>query len=269
MSKNLGAVAENILLILMLVVVLSLGVILLFVEKTARAQIESSAIHDAKGYVETLKEVRNVYTTEIVSKARDSGMNISPFHKGIDNTIPLPATLTILLGEQIGKNAGIGVKLYSPLPFPWRESSGGLRNDFSRRAWEALQKDPEEPYFEFESVGNLDKRERIRYAVADVMQQACVDCHNTHPQTPKADWEVGDVRGILEVNTYLESGDDQGTLSGFRNLQIMSLAVMFIGLSSVGMLFGVLGKNRRLLKEKERLAQETKEMMDSMDILSD
>ena len=29
--------------------------------------------------------------------------------------------------------------------------------------------------------------------------QACVSCHNTHPDSPKRDWKVGDVRGIQEV----------------------------------------------------------------------
>ena len=31
------------------------------------------------------------------------------------------------------------------------------------------------------------------------MGSACVDCHNTHPESPKRDWRVGDVRGIQEV----------------------------------------------------------------------
>ena len=31
------------------------------------------------------------------------------------------------------------------------------------------------------------------------MGQACVDCHNCHPESPKHDWKVGDVRGIQEV----------------------------------------------------------------------
>ena len=31
------------------------------------------------------------------------------------------------------------------------------------------------------------------------MGPACVSCHNTHPESPKRDWSVGDVRGIQEV----------------------------------------------------------------------
>ena len=32
------------------------------------------------------------------------------------------------------------------------------------------------------------------------MGAACVSCHNTHPDSPKRDWKVGDVRGIQEVS---------------------------------------------------------------------
>ena len=31
------------------------------------------------------------------------------------------------------------------------------------------------------------------------MSEACVACHNTHPDSPKHDWKVGDVRGIQAV----------------------------------------------------------------------
>ena len=30
------------------------------------------------------------------------------------------------------------------------------------------------------------------------MAAPCVNCHNTHPDSPKRDWKVGDVRGIEE-----------------------------------------------------------------------
>ena len=32
------------------------------------------------------------------------------------------------------------------------------------------------------------------------MEQPCVNCHNSHPESPKTDWKVGDVRGIHEVS---------------------------------------------------------------------
>jgi adenylate cyclase len=32
------------------------------------------------------------------------------------------------------------------------------------------------------------------------METTCVACHNSHPESPKLDWKVGDVRGIQEVS---------------------------------------------------------------------
>lgn len=31
------------------------------------------------------------------------------------------------------------------------------------------------------------------------MKEGCVACHNTHPESPRKDWKVGDVRGIVET----------------------------------------------------------------------
>ena len=34
------------------------------------------------------------------------------------------------------------------------------------------------------------------------MGQVCVSCHNSHPDSPKRDWKVGDVRGIQEISVH-------------------------------------------------------------------
>ena len=40
------------------------------------------------------------------------------------------------------------------------------------------------------------------------MQPACVECHNTHPQSPRKDWQVGDTRGVLEIVRALDTDAD-------------------------------------------------------------
>ncbi len=39
----------------------------------------------------------------------------------------------------------------------------------------------------------------VRIVAPVLMGPACVSCHNSHPESPKKDWKVGDVRGIQEV----------------------------------------------------------------------
>jgi class 3 adenylate cyclase len=41
--------------------------------------------------------------------------------------------------------------------------------------------------------------DRLRHVTPIIMEGSCVACHNTHPDNPKRDWKVGDVRGIQEV----------------------------------------------------------------------
>src|SRR4030095_377840 len=39
----------------------------------------------------------------------------------------------------------------------------------------------------------------FRLVTPIIMGSACVTCHNSHPESPKTDWKVGDVRGIQEI----------------------------------------------------------------------
>src|SRR6202023_1424741 len=41
--------------------------------------------------------------------------------------------------------------------------------------------------------------DRVRHISPIVMGTTCVSCHNSHPDSPKTDWKVGDVRGIQEI----------------------------------------------------------------------
>lgn len=154
-------------------------------------------MENAKIYSATLTEFRSLYTTEVVVAARKYGMSISHDYKSKEGTIPLPATLSMQLGNRIGGvDYGTKSRLYSNYPFPWREKTGGLSDDFARAAWESLQANPTGVFTQFEDV---DGKYSLRYATADIMRQGCVDCHNNHLQTPKTDWRIGDVRGVLEV----------------------------------------------------------------------
>ena len=40
---------------------------------------------------------------------------------------------------------------------------------------------------------------QVRLITPVIMGASCVNCHNAHPESPKRDWKVGDVRGIQEV----------------------------------------------------------------------
>ncbi len=179
------------------------GVVLLHLEKLSEVQISSMALQNSKLYAETLTEFRALYASEVVNTAIENGLVVAHDYDQESNAIPLPATLGMLLGEQLGQTeGGLQSKLYSPYPFPWREQTGGLQDDFARLAWLALSKNPSQPYFRIEEIDGITS---LRYATADIMKESCIGCHNSQKNSPKVDWKVGDVRGVLEVITPIES----------------------------------------------------------------
>jgi signal transduction histidine kinase/PAS domain-containing protein len=144
-----------------------------------------------------LEEIRQYYSKEVVARVRGiEGVEVTHDYKTKDHAIPLPATMSIELGRRISeKESGLQIRLFSDYPFPWRKDSGP-RDVFEQEALVWLRQHPDQPYYRFEQVGS-DRR--LRYAKADRMEASCVECHNSHPASPKRDWRVGDVRGVLEI----------------------------------------------------------------------
>lgn len=130
----------------------------------------------------------------------------------------MPATLTNDLGKRIAaNNSGVEVRLYSDDPFPWR-LDGGPHDAFEARALARLRDHPKELYYEFVSIGD---EKLLRFATADVMRPACVNCRNTHPDTPRNDWVVGDVRGTLSTSQPIRGT----TLHGANVMAAPALAI--------------------------------------------
>ena len=139
--------------------------------------------------------LRGYYTKHVISKLKASDrISASSNHKYNQNTIPLPATMIHELSE-LSKVDGLQIKLYSAFPFPQRASRE--LDTFQQQAWKQLNLKPNDPYITIQTKG--DQR-LVRFAIADrLTEQGCVDCHNSHPQTPRTGWKIGDVRGVLEV----------------------------------------------------------------------
>ena len=206
--------------------------------------VEKSALQNAEFYSHALSTFRTLYTSEVVSRAKSHGMRITHDYTEHDDAIPLPATLSMLLGKQIGElEHDLSVRLYSDYPFPWRKD-GGPQGTFERDALAALRENPDEPFYQFDEVNGRDV---LRYAVSDRMRTSCVSCHNSHPQSPKTDWRTGDVRGVLHVSVPVE--DSASHLhSGMRKLFLLMIVMGGAGV------FGVAFVLRKLRTDAERMA---------------
>jgi two-component system sensor histidine kinase ChiS len=79
----------------------------------------------------------------------------------------------------------------------------------------------------------------MRYAKALLMKQSCVDCHNSHPDSTKKDWKVGDVRGVREVIFPLSSTRQisyavWGVTAGIMlTITISGLGILFLAINAL------------------------------------
>lgn len=197
---------------------ITLFVGLLLIERETR---ETAAIREASNYIRAIESLRTLYTKSVVEPLTKQGIVASHKYREDVGSIPLPATLSMELGADIAEKSGKGFsfRLFSDYPFPWR-MGGGPRDVFQRQALTLLSRNPEKPFYRIETYDGV---KILRFAKADLMREACIDCHNNHPQTPRTGWKVGDVRGVLETSVPLYgSGDDEN-----RALKIAYIALIF------------------------------------------
>ena len=76
-------------------------------------------------------------------------------------------------------------------------------------------------------------------------QQGCVNCHNSHPETPKSDWQLKDIRGILEVQLPIDK-----QLINASHLNTTITIIVLIAVSSTAILLFIMF--RRLISNRLR-----------------
>ena len=176
-------------------------------------------------------ESRKLYSDEVVGRIRDYGdIQVSNRYRDHIHGIPNPATFTIMLGERLTKqNTGSGLilRMYSDLPF--RNRAERKLDAFAVEALREVRKQPSKPYISVEVLGHT---EVLRYADPMIMEQSCVDCHSSHVDSPRSDWRVGDVRGVLEISQPLMA-DGESFRSIYTTRLLLVTSVLFIVMASI------------------------------------
>lgn len=187
--------------------------------------IEEESILEAQNITTTMGAFRTLYSELVVEPASAFGMEVTHDFENRPNAIPLPITMSRILGDQLAASTSAAdIRLFSESPFPWR-SDGGTRDEFERQALQYLQANPDDS---FSQVEQGEHGRRLRYATADRMGASCVRCHNSHPQSPRTDWKVGDVRGALSITIPMESAFSRAVSSA------TNLVGLLIGLATLG-----------------------------------
>ncbi len=191
--------ATRVVLSTLAVLVPAVGLLVAYLVHATRENTIDQSVGHARSTIHQFQTLREYYTAHVIKKVRgQTTLRVGEDHKTREDTVPLPATMIHDLSDEFARSAeGAQFKLYSSFPFPGR--SQRVLDEFGREALTHFQSAADDTFVRVVKVNGEDV---VRVAVADRMtSSACVDCHNSHAQSPKKDWKLGEVRGVLEITT--------------------------------------------------------------------
>jgi adenylate cyclase len=195
MNKASGAIPRSALVAGF--VVLLLTALPLAVWLDLRNISETSLRRQASDLSSVISGIRGYYASHIVARvlASPGSTQVLPNYEEVPGAIPIPATLSLELGRVVSEQqANIGYRFVSDHPF--RNRTAHALDDFETKALAALRQDSSRTLTD---VSWSLLTDRVRHVTPILMGATCVGCHNAHPDSPKRDWKVGDVRGIQEL----------------------------------------------------------------------
>lgn len=223
-----------------------------FVTMHALAQATLSQMTQQASEISSLAtSIRTYYADNVIGRLQkaDRKAVFTENYRNVHGGIPIPATLSIEMGAMFDNahtDGRISYRFISDYPFLNRKSPP--LDQFELDALAALRADPEKSDFSrVETTGLARRQLSYRLATPVTMRQACVACHNAHPDSPKRDWKVGDIRGIQSITVR---SMDVEWLSDFNNVLIYSAIV---GLASIGSAITFHSQSSQLKKINNRL----------------
>ena len=211
-----------------------------YLSSLSRYFVQATALDSARMEVAMLEEV-NAFYNDVVNRVDPRKTPMSHEYASRKNTLPVPATFTIDLGQRISAaESGMKVRLYSN--YSWRPN-GGPKDPFEGRVLDELterarRKDSDLTMHEFTEI---DGRPFLRYAKGQLIQQSCIDCHNKDSASPKRDWREGDLVGALLINRPLDR-EIARTRTGLQGASMLMGATVVV-LAGLGL--GFLVRARR------------------------
>jgi signal transduction histidine kinase len=215
---------KHIILVLSLLFGLCLLVIYFHISQLKAQMVATIALRGADSHSRESSDMREWYSIEVVQRLHVLGIKDSEPYRETEGAIPLPALLSRNLGGQMfSGRPGERVRLLSGYPFPKAGNLGQPMDSFQREGWEFLNQHPEQSFYRVEKV---DGRQSLRFATAGRMQQECVNCHNQNADSPKRDWQVGQVGGIVEIVYPLDSLEKITGMDWLDSYGMMGVLVM-------------------------------------------
>src|SRR5262249_19570844 len=214
---------------------------------------ETSLLRQAKDLNSVVSSVRGYYGSNVVGRVLASPGSTQVVHnyESIPGAIPIPATLSLELWRGMSEQQqNISYRFVSD--FPFKNRAPHALDNFETRSLAALRDHVDQQLTEVSASAFSD---RVRLVGPVVMGAACVACHNSHPESPKRDWKVGDVRGIQEIAI---SQPIANNIFSFKYLLAYFVFMAASGLTFIGVqrrqAATIRGMNRELESANEFLA---------------
>ena len=151
-------------------------------------------------YVQAIIQAdREFYTTRIVERLQNQGIILATEDWEARHGLPLPNQFlresAALVAE---RKDGIRYRLISLWPLYERNAPATM---FEKEGLEAVLINPDKPYTGIVKSG---KKQFFQAIYADrAVTESCVVCHNTHPRSPKRDFQRQGVMGGLVITIPL------------------------------------------------------------------
>ena len=119
--KLIGLAQDRTLLALSMLFVVALAGLLWQQSRQRLRLVESTALQHAAQYSEVIAEFRTLNTSEVVQSVKGHGTQVTRDYEGKEAAIPLPATLSMRLGNRLAeRNSGgrTGPVSYTHLTLP-------------------------------------------------------------------------------------------------------------------------------------------------------
>ncbi len=170
-------------------------------QATAPSPPPSLSPEKVSDYLHSIIEAdRNIYTTYVVKRMQEKGIVLAREDWESSNAIPLPAQFLHYSSKLVAESGhGVRFRLISLWPIHRRN---GPATEFERKALEDLQDAPDTPQ---RGIVTSGKKKFFQSIYADKgITQACIICHNSHPLSPKRDFQVGDLMGGVVITIPLD-----------------------------------------------------------------
>ncbi|OQW37915.1 MAG: hypothetical protein A4E19_12120 [Nitrospira sp. SG-bin1] len=144
---------------------------------------------------------RDVYTRHVVERMQAKGVVVASENWQEMNTLPLPAQFLLESGRYNSKKGlGMEYRLISLWPINKRNIA---TNALESIGLGTILTQPNRPYTGVTRVGEKRYYEAVYADLA--VTQACIGCHNAHPDSPKRDFKLNDVMGAIVISIQLGS----------------------------------------------------------------